>query len=59
MCKNSCEQLSERTGKTMIFCKLKGTEGLISQLCIAQRYCKDKDRYIETDQKMNCKDYKD
>lgn len=59
MCKNSYEKLSERTKKIMIFCKLKGNEGEISQLCVAQRYCKDKDRYIITDQKRNCKYYED
>lgn len=59
MCKNSYEKLSDRTGKIMVFCKSKGNDGLISQLCIAQRFCKDKDRYITTDQKRNCKFYKE
>ena len=56
-CKNAYEQVSARTKKTMIFCKLKGMDGLISQLCVAQRYCNTKDRYIVTDQKNSCKEY--
>lgn len=57
MCKNSYEQISKRTGKIMIFCKLMGTEATLSQLCISQKYCMDKDRYVEIDQKKDCKYY--
>lgn len=57
MCKNSYEQVSHQTGKTMIFCKYKGTETTLSQLCISQKYCTDKDRYVEIDQKRDCKYY--
>lgn len=39
----------------MIFCDLKGDDAALSQLCISQRYCKDKDRYIEINQKKDCK----
>lgn len=55
MCKNAYEKLSEKTKKIMIFCKLKGIDGNIGQLCISQRFCKDKDRYIEINQKRDCK----
>lgn len=55
MCKNSYEQVSERTGKIMIFCKLMGEDASLSQLCISQRFCGDKDRYIEVNQKRDCK----
>lgn len=58
-CVNQYEQISDRTKKIMIFCKLKGTDGLFSQLCVGQRYCGVKGRYIETNQKMNCKEYKE
>ena len=57
MCKNSYEQVSHQTGKTMIFCKHKGTEATLSQLCISQKYCADKGRYVEIDQKRDCKYY--
>lgn len=57
MCKNSYEQLSERTGKIMIFCNLIGNSGTIDQLCISQKFCKEKDRYVEIDQKRDCKYY--
>lgn len=58
MCKNAYEQISERTGKKMIFCKLMGNDGLLSQLCISQRFCKEKDKYVENTPKKNCKNYR-
>lgn len=57
MCKSAYEQLSERTGKVMIFCKKLGNNGSLSELCISQRFCKDKDRYIVLNQKRDCKYY--
>jgi len=57
MCKNSYEQVSHQTGKTMIFCKRMGTEATLNQLCISQKYCADKNRYVEIDQKRDCKYY--
>lgn len=59
MCKNSYEQVSAKTKKTMIFCSRIGKEGTLEQLCISQRYCQNKDRYIEIDQKRDCKYYMD
>lgn len=58
MCKNAYEQISDNTKKVMIFCKLMGTDGTLNQLCISQRYCPNKDRYVEIDQKKDCKKYK-
>ena len=58
MCKNAYEQISDRTGTVMIFCNLVGNDGTLSQLCISQKFCKDKDRYIEIDQKRDCKFFK-
>ena len=55
MCKNAYEQVSERTGKIMIFCKLMGEDASLSQLCVSQKFCQDKDRYVEVDQKRDCK----
>lgn len=57
MCKNAYEQISDRTKKIMIFCSLIGCEGKMSQLCVSQKFCPDKDRYIEVDQKRDCKKY--
>ena len=57
MCKNSYEQISNRTKKVMIFCNRMGKDGTLKQLCISQRFCPDKDRYIEIDQKRDCKYY--
>lgn len=57
MCKNSYKKISEHTGKEMIFCKLIGTDASLSQLCISQKFCQDKDKYIEIDQKHDCKYY--
>lgn len=58
MCKNSYELISERTGKKMIFCKLLGIDGSLNQLCISQRFCAKKDRYIESNPRKYCKNYK-
>lgn len=58
MCKNAYERLSKDTNKVMIFCRKMGNEALLSQLCISQRFCMDKNRYIEINQKRDCKYYK-
>ena len=57
MCKNAYEKISEHTKKVMIFCRLKGNNGSLHELCISQRFCPDKDRYIEINQKRDCKLY--
>ncbi len=55
MCKHAYERISDRTGKVMIFCRLRGNDAALSQLCVSQKYCKDKGRYIEINQKRDCK----
>lgn len=55
MCKNAYEQLSDKTNKVMLFCRLRGKDAALSQLCISQRFCTEKDRYIEINQKNDCK----
>jgi hypothetical protein len=55
MCKNSYEQVSEKTGKIMIFCNLKGRDASLSQICVSQKFCPDKDRYVEINPKKDCK----
>ncbi len=57
MCKNAYEMTSSRTKKVMIFCKLLGNDGNLNQLCISQKYCQDKDRYVVIDQKKDCNKY--
>lgn len=59
MCKKSYKQMSERTGKIMIFCSLIGNDGTLNQLCISQRFCKEKDCYVPLNQKENCKKYEE
>lgn len=54
-CNNSFEKLSSRTNKTMIFCKRMGDTATLDNLCISQRFCPDKDKYVETNQEINCK----
>lgn len=56
MCKNAYEKLSESTKKIMIFCRLKELKSL-DGICISQRFCPDKDKYIAFNQKKNCKKY--
>lgn len=55
MCIYAEERISDRTKKIMIFCKRKGKDGTLDQLCISQRFCPQKDRYIEANQSKNCK----
>lgn len=58
MCKNAYKKISKDTGKEMIFCKLMGNQGLLSQLCISQRFCKTKNKYVENNPKKYCKNYR-
>ena len=55
MCKNAYEKISQKTGKMMIFCQLIGPDAALSQLCVSQKFCQDKDRYVEINQKRDCK----
>lgn len=61
MCKNCYEKFVERSGKKMLFCKLldedKNLKNEMIKLCICQRFCKDKNKYIPNNQKQNCKNY--
>ena len=61
MCKNCYEKFVERSGKVMLFCKLLEADNEIKtemmQLCIRQRFCSDKDKYIPYQQKEGCKNY--
>lgn len=63
MCKNCYEKFVERSGKDMLFCKLLEKDEAIktelAQLCICQRFCSDKNKYIPYHQKEGCKNYKD
>lgn len=55
MCKNAYEQISKHTKKIMIFCNRMGKEDSLNQLCVSQRFCPDKNRYIDLNQKQDCK----
>ena len=61
MCKNAYEEYIERSGKIMLFCKLldadKEVKTEMMKLCICQRFCSDKDKYIPYQQKEGCKNY--
>lgn len=63
MCKNCYEKFVERSGKIMLFCKLldvdKEAKTEMMKLCIFQRFCSDKDKYIPHQQKEGCKYYED
>lgn len=48
MCKYSYKKFSIDTGKEMIFCKLLGRDATLSQVCISQRFCHDKNKYVES-----------
>lgn len=58
MCNNAYEKISQTTTKPMIFCRLKkSTISEMLQLCISQKYCVDKDKYVPINQKQDCKFY--
>ena len=61
MCKNCYEKFVKRSGKIMLFCKLldsdKEVKTEMMKLCICQRFCSDKDKYIPYQQKDGCKNY--
>lgn len=58
MCNKCYEQFVYRTEKLMLFCIQKKHESdELSQLCICQRFCSEKDKYIPHHQKSGCKDY--
>lgn len=41
----------------MLFCKLKNEDKELLNICIAQRYCNQKQKYIANNQERNCKYY--
>lgn len=57
MCIHCIEKYVERTERIMLFCDKKQTDDLLANLCICQRYCSEKDRYIPYRQKEQCKEY--
>lgn len=59
MCKYCYENFLERSGKIMLFCKLQDqdSETEMMKLCVCQRFCSDKDKYIPYQQKNGCKYY--
>ncbi len=63
MCKNCYEKFVKRSGKKMLICKLieesqeENTD--MAKLCICQRFCSDKNKYIPNHQKERCKNYSD
>ncbi len=60
MCKYAYSQFNERTKKDMIFCMCENNHRSKQHLCLCQRYCPDKSRYIPHNQdKMHCKFYED
>ena len=61
MCKNAYEEYIGRSGKIMILCKLRitNTSSDMEKLCVSQRFCSDKDKYIPHQQKEGCKYYED
>jgi len=61
MCNNCYEKFVNRSGKIMLFCKLRDKDSEakteMKELCICQRFCSDKDKYIPNHQKEECKYY--
>ena len=58
MCNKCYEKLADKTGVNMLFCHDKDDEDSeLLQLCICQRYCDQKEKYIPYNQKQGCKSY--
>lgn len=59
MCRYAYDKRSSLTNKTMIFCHLQDTKKTdYMKLCISQKFCSDGDRFVEVNQKRDCKYYK-
>ncbi len=60
MCKFAYSQFNERLKNDMIYCSCLDNKISSEKLCLCQRYCKDKSRYIPHNQdKLHCKYYMD
>lgn len=60
MCKQCYEQYVKQVEKIMLFCKLKiDGKSEMDRLCICQRFCSDKGKYIPHNQKNGCKSYEE
>lgn len=61
LCRYCYEKYVNRSGKTMLLCKVKEDDknctSEMMQLCICQRFCSDKDKYIPYKQSEKCKLY--
>ncbi len=57
MCKYEYEKKSEKTNTVMIFCKLKNNDNEMLNICVSQKYCGKKNKYVSHNQEKNCKFY--
>jgi hypothetical protein len=58
MCKNEYEKMSVSSKRIMLFCHLKEKEtNELLRICTSQKYCGEKEKYIATNQRVNCKYY--
>lgn len=55
-CEHAYEKLCDRTGKNMIFCRLKKNSENFQNICINQRFCQKLDKYVQSE-RITCKDY--
>lgn len=56
MCKYSYSQFNEKAKTEMLYCLNKDNKRITNGLCLCQRYCRDKQRYIPHNQdKKHCK----
>lgn len=58
MCEHAYEKLSDRTGKTMIFCRLMKNTNDFQNICISQKFCQKLDKYVQQKERNVCKHYK-
>ena len=55
MCKYAYEKMSDRTHKIMIFCRMNDKKTGLGGLCVSQKFCSNKDKYVPINQKRDCK----
>ena len=57
MCRHQKEVFVDESKKIMLICLLKNDDNKHINLCIAQRYCSEQDKYVSHNQKQICKKY--
>lgn len=47
----------DKNNKIMLFCKLKALDNDLLNICVGQKFCEKKGKYVPHNQEKNCKYY--